>query len=257
MKLANRIALVTGSASGIGKAIALAFAKEGADIIVADLDLSGAEAVVKEIQALNRKTMAVKTNVAIFNDVKEMVKTTVERFGKIDILVNNAGVQEHQPFLEISEESWDRVLDVNLKSCFLCSQMVAKEMVKRRQGKIINISSSGSERVYPRTAQYAAAKGGINTLTRVMACELARYNINVNAIGPGPTITPLWEKGVTPEIKEAQKRAIPMGRHAKPEDIAGAAVFLASDDSNFVTGHILYVDGGINAVHAVQTTRPL
>jgi glucose 1-dehydrogenase len=251
MQLMGKVAVVTGSANGIGRAIALSFAREGADVVVADIDLAGAEAVVKEVEAFKRRTMAVKVDVSNLSDVKMMVETSINVFGNIDILVNNAGVIEGQPFLEISEESWDRVFAVNLKSCFLCSQTVAKEMVKRKAGKIINLSSSGSERVYPRWAQYAASKGGVNSLTRAMAFELAPYNIHVNAIAPGPTLTPKAKRR-SEEFIESRRRAIPLGRHGKPENIAEAAVFLASESSDFVTGHILYVDGGISAVHAVH-----
>lgn len=245
MRLRDRVAMVTGGASGIGRAIALRFAQEGADIVIADIDLPKASSVVKEVESLGRKALALKVDVSQFSEVGRVVSQAIAQFGRIDILVNDAGVTGKSLLPEMTEEEWDRVLDINLKGCFNCSLFVSREMIKQKRGKIISISSVAAYTNRPGQVAYATAKGGVSAFTRAVAMDLAAYHINVNAIAPGSTQTALLtpvaggEEGIKRRIAK-----IPLGRLAKTEDIAAAALFLASEDANHVTGAVLFVDGG-------------
>ncbi len=244
MKLSGKVALITGAAQGIGKAVALLLARNGADIVVSDINLEKAEETAREIESIGVKAMAVKVNVASLVDVEQMSGAVLERFGKIDILVNNAGITRDKLILRMTEEDWDAVLDVNLKGTFNCTKTVVRHMAKQRSGKIVSIASVVGEMGNAGQVNYAASKAGVIGLTKTIAREFAQRRINVNAIAPGYIETPMTE--VLPEkVKEELKQLIPMERLGKPEDIAEAVLFLVSEESNYITGHVLKVNGGI------------
>ena len=242
MILKNKIALVTGASKGIGKGIALSLGKAGCDIVLVDIDEKFLESVMREITTLGVKALAVKCDVSQKKEVDEMVKKSVETFGKIDILVNNAGIFPFVSFLDMTENDWDNVLDVNLKSIFLCSQAVAKVMPEG--GKMINISSIASFVGFAGLSHYCASKGGLNSMIRVLALELADKKITVNAVAPGAIETPGASQGASEESKKQTIAMIPLSRMGQPEDIAGAVTFLASDNANYITGQTIIVDGG-------------
>ncbi len=247
MKLDNKTAIVTGARRGIGRAIALALAKEGANVVVSDISQEDCQRVVTEIKGLGRRGLALKCNVTSGAEVEDMVRRTVAEFGKVDILVNNAGIITFKPFLELTDEDWDNTLNVNLKGQFLCAQAVAKDMVKNKWGHIINIasiSSGGSGIAFPLIAHYTASKGGVMALTEALALELTPQGINVNAVCPGAIDTDM-AKGVkeSGQIERVLLR-IPKGRLGQPEDIANLVVFLASDDSDYISGAAIVIDGG-------------
>ena len=245
MRLAGKIALVTGAQQGIGRAIALAMAAEGADVGLNFLDdPAAAERVAGEIRGRGRKVVTVKGDVAQARDVQALVDAVTGGLGPPDVLVNNAGVFPRAQFLELSEREWDHVLGVNLKGGFLCAQAVARAMVAAgRPGAIVNISSSAI-RGDARGVHYSASKAGVLGLTRAMALALAPHRIRVNAIAPGLTDTAQPRYGNTEEQIAARAREIPLGRIAQPEEIARIAVFLASEDSGWITGELIHVNGG-------------
>jgi len=244
LKLAGKVALVTGAAQGIGKAVALLLARNGANIVVSDINLEKAAETAREIESIGVKAMALKVNVASLDDVEQMTGAILEKFGKIDILVNNAGITRDKLILRMTEEDWDAVLDVNLKGTFHCTKTVVRHMAKQRSGKIVSIASVVGEMGNAGQVNYAASKAGVIGLTKTIAREFAQRGINVNAIAPGYIETPMTE--VLPEkVKEELKRLIPMERLGKPEDIAEAVLFLVSEGSNYITGHVLKVNGGI------------
>ena len=238
--------MVTGAGSGINRAIALRFAEEGAAVVVADVDPGGAEETRSQVRAAGGRAEVARVDVRRRDEIDAMVKTALDRFGKIDILVNGAGVESLMPFLDLEEAEWNRVLAVNLTGAFLCGQAVAREMVRAgRGGKILNIASVNAVVSLPNQAHYVSSKGGLLMLTKAMAIELAPHGINVNAIGPGAVETPLTAKSFSdPARREFLRSRIPLNRFGQPRDIANAAVFLASEESSFVTGTILFVDGG-------------
>jgi NAD(P)-dependent dehydrogenase (short-subunit alcohol dehydrogenase family) len=242
MSLKEKVAIVTGSRRGIGYGIALALAKEGCNIVVSDVDQKDCEKVVKEVEKTGAKGLAVKCDVLNKPEVDDLIAKTMKKFGKLDILVNNAGIYPFVPFLDMTEDNWDKVLDVNLKSVFLCSQAAAKVM--KPGSKIISISSIASLIGYQGLTHYCASKGGINGMTRALALELAPKKINVNAIAPGAIDTPGVNGALNEEAKKQTIAAIPWARMGVPEDIANAVVFLASDKSDYITGQIIVVDGG-------------
>lgn len=246
------MAIVTGGGRGIGKAIALAFAKEGADIVVASRTLSEIEKVASEIESLGRRALAREVDVSICSQVEDLVTATVDKFGKIDILINNAGWSKLQPIMETTDEIWDRIVKVNLYACFFCSRAVAREMVKRKEGKILNIASISGIRGSVRRGPYGAAKAGMINLTKVMAGELGKYGINVNAIAPGPIETELLLREVGEELLKDYVRSLCLNQLGKVEDVAKAALFLCSSDSDFITGHTLPVDGGFVAAGQLE-----
>lgn len=248
-KLEQRVAIVTGGSTGIGRNIALEFAKAGADIVVASRNLANLEKVADEVRALGRRSLAVVTNVCVAEQVRNMAKRTAEEFGRIDILVNNAGIIRRAKLLEMTEELWDDVLDTNLKSVFLCTQAVAKYMIEQRYGKIINLASiAGRGYNYPGLAIYSTAKASVIELTKCYAKELGPYGINVNAMAPGLIQTGIYVRGRTPEqvreFEEEMKKAAVLGRLGTTQDIADLALFLASDASSFISGQTIPVDGG-------------
>lgn len=245
MKLKNKIAIVTGSRRGIGKSIALELAKEGAEVVVSDIDLKECQNVCDEIKKIGSDTIAVKCDVSKKRDVDAMVKKTIQKFKRIDILVNNAGVVLMKPFVQMTEKDWDFVLDINLKGVFLCTNAVAKQMVKQKGGKIISIASIAGEVGFMNTSAYCASKAGIINLTRELAMELSPHNINVNVVAPGVIATKMTEDMLKDKkTKEVLLANTPLGRVGNPEEIGKAVIFLASNDSNFITGHTLVVDGG-------------
>jgi 3-oxoacyl-[acyl-carrier protein] reductase len=244
MRLKDRVAVVTGGGSGIGRAICLLFSEEGADLVIPDINFEAAQEVAREVESRGRKALPSNTDISEDDQVADLFNRALSQFGKIDILVNNAGMGILQPFLETTRESWDKHLKVHLTGTFICSQLAAKDMVKRRYGKIINIVSIAGIVGSVGRAAYGAAKGGMITLTKVMAMELAEYGINVNAIAPGPILTPLLEKALPEEDKKEYTRSVPLGRFGKPEEVAKTTVFLASEESSYITGQILGVEGG-------------
>jgi len=243
MKLKGRIALVTGAAQGIGKSIAVALAKEGADIIVSDINIELAEATAKEIETLGVKVLPVKTNVADPADVASSVEQILKSFGKIDILVNNAGITKDNLLIRMKDEDWDAVLNVNLKSMYLCSKAVAPLMMKNRWGRIINIASIVGEMGNFGQANYAAAKAGAIGLTKTIARELASRGITCNAIAPGFIDTAMTQK-LSDDVKKRLSEQIPLGRLGCPDDIAKAVVYLCAD-AEYVTGQVINVNGGM------------
>ncbi len=250
--LENRVAIVTGGAKGMGRAISLKFAKEGCDVVVNALHLDGAEKVAAEIKALGRRSLAIKADISRSAEVNEMVARTVKEFGKIDILVNNAGGVNASggDSATATEADWDRVLDVNLKGTFLCCIAVIPHMKKQKYGKIINLSSMGAVSPAVSVLHYHSAKAGVLGLTTNLAFELAPQNIYVNAIVPGPVETPFWDSLQPPGPERDAffaalcKKEVPLGRMGRPEDIAGPALFLASGLSDYVTGQVIYAAGG-------------
>ena len=245
-RLEGKVAIVIGAGSGIGQAIALAFAKEGADVCCADKNLDGVKHTAEEIQRMGRKAIGEQVDVTRISDIDRMVASTVDNHGRIDILVNSAGIVRGSPTLEVTEADWDIMLDVLLKGTFFATQRVLPHMLRQGKGKVINIASTFGQIGVVDYAAYCAAKGGIINLTRQLAVELAPRKINVNAIGPGPTETPMLRQDIEqyPDRIPWYMERTPYGRFAQPEEIASAAVYLASDESDFVNGHTLFVDGG-------------
>lgn len=244
-KFDGKVVIVTGSGRGIGKAIALAFAREGANVVVnVSRSVEEGQKVVDEIKAMGREAILVQANVAKIEEVEKMVKITLEKFGKIDILVNNAGINRPAMVYKMKEEEWDEVIDVNLKGVFNCIRLVAPHMIERKQGKIINVSSTAAEHGLIGNSNYAASKAGVNALTKTAALELARYGINVNAVEPFIIETRFTEWVKDPRFKDKYLSRIPLGRFGKPEDVAGAVLFLASDEASYITGKTIEIDGG-------------
>ena len=246
MQLDGKMALVTGAQQGIGRGIALAFAEAGADVAINWLDdEAAAREVAASVAGHNRRAMMIQADMVKLDEVREMVETVVGEFGGIDILVNNAGVFPRVDFLKMQESDWDFVHNVNLKGAVFCAQAAAKAMVAaERPGAIINVTSGAAFRGSPRGVHYVASKGGVVSMTRQMALELAPHRIRVNAIAPGLTDTAQPRYGSSEEEIAEMAAANPLGRIAQPEDIARAALFLASDQAGFVTGHTLHVNGG-------------
>lgn len=242
--LEGKVAIVTGGRQGIGKAVCLRLAVLGCDIGI--VDLHHAMESVEEVEALGRKAKAYTADVSRAEEVFLTVQKITEDFGQVDILVNNAGVGPLSPFLETSEEMWDRTLDVNLKGIFLFSQAVARHMKERRYGKIVNILSNAAILGYQNLAAYSASKGGGATLTKVMAVELGPYGINVNGVGPGTVYTDFIKEYLQGDREEAEIAATPLRRLGTPEDVAGLVAFLVSEDASWITGQTIYIDGGFS-----------
>ena len=245
--LTGKSALVTGAQQGIGKAIAIALAEAGANVAINYLDdAAAAEAVASTIRALGRRAMLISGDISNLGTPAQLVKSTVAAFGKIDILVNNAGVFPRVPFLDMTVRDWDFVHSINLKASCFCAQAAARSMIEKGvEGAIISMASSAIYGASPQGVHYAASKGGIVSLTRAMAHELAPHRIRVNAIAPGLTDTAQPRYGFSEEELQARSAAMPLGRMGQPEDIANVAVFLASDKAAFMTGQIVHANGGI------------
>jgi 3-oxoacyl-[acyl-carrier protein] reductase len=244
MQLKDKTSIVTGSAQGIGKAIALSLAKAGANIVVSDVNIEEAEKTAKEIEALGVKAIAVKCNVADANEVAELVKKTQETFATIDILVNNAGVTRDNLMMRMEEKDWDLVLDINLKGAFLLTKAVTRIMMKQRYGRIVNMSSVIGVMGNAGQSNYAASKGGLIAFTKSTAKEFASRNITCNAIAPGFIETAMTAK-LTDEVKQTYAKGIPLGRMGSVDDVANAVLFLVSEQSTYITGQVLHVDGGL------------
>lgn len=244
MLLENKNAIVTGSAQGIGKSIALALAKAGANIVVSDVNMEEAEKTAKEIEALGRKALSVKCNVADAAEVSELVKKTQETFPTLDILVNNAGVTRDNLMMRMEEKDWDLVLDINLKGAFLLTKAVTRIMMKQRYGRIVNMSSVIGVMGNAGQSNYAASKGGLIAFTKSTAKEFASRNITCNAIAPGFIETAMTAK-LTDEVKANYAKSIPLGRMGSVEDVANAVLFLVSEQASYITGQVLHVDGGL------------
>ncbi len=242
MILKDKVAIVTGAAKGIGRGIALVLAQEGANVIVSDMDQAGCLEVVAEIKKLGGEAMAVKCDVSVKAEVDELIFAAVNKFGQLDILANNAGIFPFISFEQMTEENWEKVIDVNLKSIFLTSQAAVKVM--KPGSKIVNISSIAAYVGFGGLVHYCASKGGMNGMTRALALELATKKINVNNVAPGAIETPSATGAQTDEMKKGTIAVIPAGRMGVPEDIANAVAFLASDKADYITGQTLVVDGG-------------
>jgi NAD(P)-dependent dehydrogenase (short-subunit alcohol dehydrogenase family) len=247
MRLMNEVAIVTGAGRGIGATVAAVFASEGARVIVADVDFDGARQVADEISHAGGQAIAHRTDVSEPVDVQRLIDETLTRFGRLDLLVNNAGVGLNKPFLTTTLEEWELQLRVNLTGTFVCAQAAARAMVRQGGGRIVNVASISGQRGGQGRAAYGAAKAGVILLTKVMAVELAPLGVRVNAVSPGPVDTDQSRETHTPSTRQAYYDRIPAQRYGEREEIAAAALFLASADSSFVNGHVLNVDGGFNA----------
>jgi NAD(P)-dependent dehydrogenase (short-subunit alcohol dehydrogenase family) len=247
MRLGNKVAVITGGARGIGLAIAKAFVREGAAVVIADISREGAEEAAAGLEKQGGRAVAVAVNVADPASVSAMVASTLDALGRIDVLINNAGVGGNTPFLELGLEEWNKIISINLTGAFLVAQACAREMVKAGGGKIVNIASLSGQRGGNGRAAYGSAKAGLELLTKVMAVELSPHNINVNNIAPGAIETEMAKYAHDQATRAAYNYLIPMARYGTPEDIAEAAVFLCSDESRYVQGHTLNVDGGFRA----------
>ena len=256
MRLRDKVAIVTGSGSGLGKAMVKRLAEEGASVVVADINQEAIDTVVREFKEAGRTAMGFKVDVTDRSQLKELMAATAGKLGRIDILVNNAGVTHYRPFATMSDKDWDFVLGVDLKGVFYCVQAVAEHMIRQRYGKIVNISSAQGTGASPDwaggsaggTSNYAAAKAGVIQLTKTLARELGPHGINVNTVAPGFILTPIsYASRSAQEVEEhieARKRATVLQRAGKPEDIANAVLFLVSDVASFISGQLLCVDGG-------------
>jgi len=244
MRLLNKVALITGGARGIGQAIAMTFAREGADIVVADVNLEIAQKTALEIEGLGRKALALEMDVTKYELVEEGINKILDKMGKVDILVNNAGITKDNLVLRMSQAEWDAVINVNLKGTFNCIKAVSRPMVKQRSGRIISIASIIGLMGNPGQANYAASKAGIIALTKTIAKELASRNINANAVAPGFIQTEMTAK-LPEDIKKKMLEAIPLAKLGTPQDVANVCLFLASDESSYITGQTITIDGGM------------
>ena len=244
--LEGKVALVTGGSRGLGRGIALGLARHGADVIVTSRKLNANEEVADKIRSIGKKTLALSTDLGKVEEVSNLVKKSIEEFGKIDILVNNAGTSPiNKMSIDVEEWAWDKIFDTNLKGAFFCSQMVAKEMIKQKSGKIINIVSAAGNSGSPFLAPYGASKAALMHLTKTLAIEWAQYGIHVNAIGPATFDVGVSEPVIrNKELADAIIAKTPLGRLGKVEDLLGALMLFASDASGYITGQILFVDGG-------------
>jgi len=246
--ITGKVAIVTGGASGIGRAIALALAESGANVVIADRALDGAEEMAREIESAGGKAIATKTDVTDSKEVEQMVQRTIEKFGKIDILINNAGIIARSSVMDMKEEELDRTFEINLKGVVLCSQAAARHMIEQKSGKIVNMGSSLSSRASVCNlsgggADYCASKAAVQAFTRTLAMELGPYGINVNAVAPGTTNTPMHE-GLWEMATIYFQNSVPLGRLAEPEDIADVVLFLVTDAARYITGQTIHVNGG-------------
>ena len=247
MQLQGKSAVVTGGASGVGKAVAERFAAEGAAVTIADRNIADGATLAESLTKGGADAQALDIDVADPASVETMIEGAVSAFGGVDIIVNSAAIARVEKVVDISFESWNEVLSINLSGVFLCAQAAARHMKEHGGGRIINMSSVNGQRAVTGRGAYAVAKGGIEMLTRIMAAELGKHGITVNSIAPAPVDTPMILKMHTETTRADWYRTLPIKRYAKPEEVAGAALFLASSDAAYVNGHTLNVDGGFNA----------
>lgn len=248
MKLEGKVALVTGSSGGIGQAIAIRLASEGADIVIDYRSHpEGAEETKAKVEATGRKGLVVKADLGVVSDVRQMIESGIQHFGKLDILVNNAGLEKNADFWNVTEEDYDSVLDVNLKGVFFATQAIVQHLGEtKRSGKIINISSVHEELPFPHFTSYCASKGGVKMMMRNLAVELGALGITINNVAPGAIETPINKSLMeNPEKLNAVLKNIPLGRLGQPNDVASMVAFLASSEADYVTGSTFYVDGGL------------
>lgn len=247
MKLEGKVAIVTGAGregKGIGRYVALALAQEGADIVIADFVPDAAEAVADEVRKVGRRSVAVQANVAVPDDCDAVVQKTLDEFGKVDILVNNAGITRDALIPRMSEQEWDAVIDTNLKGTFNCTKAVTRTMLKQRSGKIVNVASVMGLIGNPGQANYSASKGGVIALTKTTAKELGSRGINVNAVAPGFIQTAMTDE-LSDSVRESISKQIPLNRLGTSEDVARLILFLCTEDSSYITGQVVNVDGGM------------
>ena len=246
--LSGKVAVVTGAARGMGRTHCLLLAEAGAKVVVSDILINDCEKVSEEIKAKGGESLPIKCDISQKNEVDQMILKTIETYGKIDILVNNAGIAEFREFLSMTEEEWERTININLKGYFLCSQACAKEMAKQKSGSIINIGSIAMGQTgvgFPNLVHYVSTKGGVAGMTEALAIDLAPYNIRVNNIAPGVIETPMVDPiKSNPEGLKGLLARLPMKRMGQPEEISSAVVFLASDAASYITGATLNIDGG-------------
>jgi NAD(P)-dependent dehydrogenase (short-subunit alcohol dehydrogenase family) len=256
-RLDDKVAIITGSGSGIGRAIAIIFAKAGAKVVVTCRTVKSGEETVNNIKEAGNKAIFIRADVSKAEDVKHLIKATIDHYGKLNVLCNNAGIDEkNTPLVKVTEESFDRIMATNLRGVFLGMKYAIPEMLKAGGGSIINISSMAADVGVRGHAPYCASKAGIVSMSRVVALEYASQNIRVNSINPGPVITPLQRAALDAEYLKAYLAAIPQGRLGEPEEVANIALFLASDESSLITGHALVADGGIEAdSHIIEPTK--
>jgi meso-butanediol dehydrogenase/(S,S)-butanediol dehydrogenase/diacetyl reductase len=248
MRLKEKVAIITGGGSGIGRATAELFAKEGASVVVADFNSDAAQEVAKSIQKSGYRALAVFVDVSDFNSGRNMVDVTVETYGGIDILFNGAAILAFGTALDTDEKTWNRVMAVNLNGTFWCCKAVLPHLIKRGGGSIINVSSStGSHDAKGNTVAYVTSKGGVTLMTKAMAIDHAQAKVRINALCPGPTDTPMLRSVLSPAEMASFASTFPMGRLGLPQELAYAALFLASDESSFITGAMIAVDGGQTA----------
>ena len=241
--LERKVAVITGAAKGIGKAIALVFAQKGADLVLVDFDKE-VDHILKQIEKLERRAVFVQGDITKPETLQKILNVGLKEYGKIEILINNAGISRLDDAENLSEKDWDDVIAVNLTAQFRLAQTIGRQMIQQRYGKIINIASKAGLVALPKHAAYMASKAGLIGVTKILAMEWAKYNINVNAIAPTVILTEMGEKAWAGDVGEAMKSKIPVGRFGYPEEVAAAALFLACDASNLITGETLVIDGG-------------
>lgn len=246
-RLDGKVAIVTGGSRGIGKAACLALARAGADVVVCSRDIIACNIVSDAIQKLGKRSLSVAVDVTKLKEIDAMTVKAKDVFGKIDILVNGAGIGGVTRSNELSEDAWDKIVDLDLKGTFLCCQSVGKEMIEQNKGNIVNISSMMGSRAAYGHAAYGASKAGVDHLTRILAVEWSRYNIRVNSIAPGWVDTDMT-KDIPDDIRKKLTERIPLKRFARPEEMTGAILYLASDLSTYMTGTVLHIDGGMTAI---------
>lgn len=252
MKLKDKVAIVTGAGQGIGQGTAVRFAGEGAKVVVADLDLKTAEQTAADICSKGGDAIAVKVDVSVRKEVEKLASAATDKYKRVDILVNNAGIALIKPITVMTEEEWDRVVSINLTGTFLCCQAAAKEMIKQKYGKIVNLASVAGHRGSTGSFAYTTTKMGVRGMTRALAVELADYNITVNSVSPGITETPMVkvvaDQGA--DVLAARARRVPLNRIGKIEDVVNMITFFASGESDYITGQDVAVDGGTLAIHS-------
>ena len=246
MRLSDKVAFITGAGSGIGKEIALHFSNHGAKIVIAEIVEERGRETAALIEEKGGQALFVRADVSSIESIEAAVAQTVEHFGRIDVLVNNAGILEYRPFHQVEEKSWDRLMNVNLKGSYFCAQKISQEMIRRKHpGSIINLASIASELAIEFQSHYVTSKGGVRMMTKGLALELAPHEIRVNAIAPGIILTEMTREDLEESsVREEAEAKIPLGRLGTPLDVAKAALFFASDDSEYVTGSLLFVTGG-------------